>query len=646
MRNALARNRLKLPDVSGLYEFISGDPLIRANRLLALRLDGVYRRGEIYMRGLQRLSSIAFGTSIGRFVTLWFLLPFLGAYLLLEGSAHLVEMVDDVISWASGETAHRNAFGSVAGGPALAVAKDPDLGRTFLTTTPMILCTTLLILALIQLPLLRRRSAIAARTIFYDIPIFVIRSSLVQRLVDNAVTRYVVWYLLTPLIVAGLSYAAFRIWGMGRDISGLIAGGLAFLTGTLFRTPWGQGWEEHFNHRLTQFWRIVSVNFLLGIFTLIFRIFQTILEWLMRGMYAVDEALRFREGEGSISLVFKLLFGPIWFFISYVIRFAWNLLVEPQINPIKHFPVVTVSHKLLVPLIPDLASAFHVPPLTMTGMVAGVPGIFGFLAWELRENWKLYRANQSATLDPVIVGSHGEKMRGLLRPGFHSGIVPKTYAKWRWADARQRQRRAAKLHHQLEHVADAIHHLVDRELIELLKGSQRWRKLPLELEKVLIATNSVRVVLKIEGRQQRLIIWLEEREGWLIGSLLDAGWREQLATWQRAAFDDALVGFYKLVGVHLIREEAAARWKVDPIALDCRSEGPMLRDEKGAMRYYRYTDDRSLIPTTEDGSAIPEGEMVAPGQLVLSDRPMFWEDWQQRWNEDRKGREPSGKLDR
>ena len=39
-------------------------------------LDGVYRRGEIYLRWLQRLSSAAFGTSVGRFLTLFLVLPF------------------------------------------------------------------------------------------------------------------------------------------------------------------------------------------------------------------------------------------------------------------------------------------------------------------------------------------------------------------------------------------------------------------------------------------------------------------------------------------------------------------------------------------------------------------------------------------
>jgi len=68
LRDTLARNRLKLADLAGPGEFLTGDPLLRANYNLACALDGVYRRGEIYRRGLQRFSSLFFGTRPGRFL--------------------------------------------------------------------------------------------------------------------------------------------------------------------------------------------------------------------------------------------------------------------------------------------------------------------------------------------------------------------------------------------------------------------------------------------------------------------------------------------------------------------------------------------------------------------------------------------------
>ena len=115
------------------------------------------------------------------------------------------------------------------------------------------------------------------------------------------------------------------------------------------------------------------------------------------------------------------MLGLGWFFVAYLVRVYVNLLIEPQVNPIKHFPVVTVSHKMILPL------SFHADPAMLTGDTAGAkgsalrrrrrscsccPGVFGFLVWELKENWRLYEANRSETLRPVIVGDHGETMAG------------------------------------------------------------------------------------------------------------------------------------------------------------------------------------------------------------------------------------------
>ena len=62
LRDAISRNNLKLPDLSDLRDFLRGDQLLRADRRLATVLDGVYRRGEFYLRWMQRMSSLGFGT--------------------------------------------------------------------------------------------------------------------------------------------------------------------------------------------------------------------------------------------------------------------------------------------------------------------------------------------------------------------------------------------------------------------------------------------------------------------------------------------------------------------------------------------------------------------------------------------------------
>ena len=69
LRDAISRNNLKLPDVSSIGQIIKGDRLLKADDKFDVALDGVYHRGEFYLRWLQVISSLAFGTRVGRFAT-------------------------------------------------------------------------------------------------------------------------------------------------------------------------------------------------------------------------------------------------------------------------------------------------------------------------------------------------------------------------------------------------------------------------------------------------------------------------------------------------------------------------------------------------------------------------------------------------
>src|SRR5262249_18432867 len=86
LRDALSRNQMKLADLSGPGELFRGDALLAADARLPLAADGVHRRGEIYLRGLQKASSLLFGTAVGRALALYVLLPFGGAYVGLFGT--------------------------------------------------------------------------------------------------------------------------------------------------------------------------------------------------------------------------------------------------------------------------------------------------------------------------------------------------------------------------------------------------------------------------------------------------------------------------------------------------------------------------------------------------------------------------------
>ena len=83
LRDAIARNRLKMNDLSGPGEFLRGDALLRADIALANALDGVYRKGEFYLRWIQRSISLFFATPLGRWLTLYIAAPFGGAFMAL-----------------------------------------------------------------------------------------------------------------------------------------------------------------------------------------------------------------------------------------------------------------------------------------------------------------------------------------------------------------------------------------------------------------------------------------------------------------------------------------------------------------------------------------------------------------------------------
>src|SRR5262249_30510870 len=105
--------------------------------------------------------------------------------------------------------------------------------------------------------------------------------------------------------------------------------------------------------------------------------------------------------------------------------------------------------------------------------------VFGFLFWEMKESWRLYRANRSPALKPLAVGSHGETVRRLLRRGFHSGTVPKLFARLRRAERRARVtgnwRRSRTCRHALHEIQEATRQFVTRELVFLVNQSTSWQ---------------------------------------------------------------------------------------------------------------------------------------------------------------------------
>ena len=255
--------------------------------------------------------------------------------------------------------------------------------------------------------------------------------------------------------------------------------------------------------------------------------------------------------------------------MAYVLRFAVNVLIEPQINPIKHFPVVTVGHKLLLAAYEPFADLLEAS-LGM-GEFAGMgrrrgnhlvhSGHFRLPGLGVEGELAAVRGQPPADLRPVMIGSHGETMARLLKPGFHSGTLPKRYAKLRLAERHARAGgnwRAVHKHlRALRHVELSIRRCVEREFLELFAESNCWQAPPVTLERIRLGTNSVRLSLACpaDGRCAACRSRSTSQSGWLLAGVSGPGWIDRLMPQQRQVLVTAILGLYKSAGVDLVRQQ-------------------------------------------------------------------------------------------
>lgn len=704
VRDAVSRNQLKMPDLADAREFLSGDPLLQSDQRFALLLDGVYQRGPFYLRWLQRLSSLAFGTAWGRMITLYAAVPYGGAYMAIRGIEHLVAMFQSATGQApphketnSGEHAVADNSAEIAKSepppptdaaePGREVAAEgtppaePDLDvtsflpqgetpgehHTLLSQQELAFLVLLLgsaIFVLMHFPKVRSAVVRALRIVwtvvrwaFYDLPLAVLRFPPVAWLMRSLPIMLFRRYLLTPLILTAMYWKILPWIGLTQPPHLISVAVFASLTIAVFLSRLGRDTEELFWDWVGKTWYRVRVHLIVGLFTLIIDVFRQVMDGLERVLYAVDEWLRFRTGESRITLAIKAVLGAVWSVVHAVIRFAVTLLIEPQINPIKHFPVVTVSHKLLLPLaltnkpttVPSLLASvllffFENLPVQTANTIAatvvmGIPGIFGFLAWEFKENWKLYAANRSQKLRPVVIGSHGETMLRLLAPGFHSGTIPKLYSKRRRNARKSRFRpqldRRAKFDEKLHHIVEEVRHFVDRELLALLKLTRAFAAVPLTLSEVRLATNRVVLDIRHPDSERPLEIMISEQSGWLVAGITQPGWTsDRLDERQRRVLQAALAGLYKKGAIDLVREQIEGRF-VDPkLAYDIAENGLVLWPHRHFDREITYPlDERPQSHPRPRSAARAAGLSPLPlADLVFHEHDLSWSAWQDFWD--------------
>jgi hypothetical protein len=647
LRDAISRNNLKMPDIPDAQEFVRGDPLLRLDRRLTSSLDGVYRPSEFYLRLLERVTSLNFGTPWGRLFTRYVTLPFGSAFLLLAA----VELVVHYSNKWFGRP-HVPAFGPLAAlGADLLPAQDPRPAIPVLA----IACWLVLgffLLALIHVEGLRhglKEMAVSAyragRRYLIEWPVRVLPLPALRRLLKSWPFQLFYGYLLKPLVVC----AALWLW-FPEPFATLLWAGLTFLVVNVFlNSRLGHATTEFLIQALLHAFDALRSGLLQGLFRLVVRVFKQVTDTVEYVLYTVDEWLRFRSGESWLSLVARVMLGVVWFPVSYVARLYVIVLIEPGFNPLKA-PVSIAAAKIIYPfglvsLPPVLANMMEplVPyPIAYALAISTVwlsPDAFGFLFWETKENWRLYRANRPAKLKPVLIGQHGEKMRQLLVPGFHSGTLPKLFRRLRRAEREAYKtgnwRTARTYRHALHEVEKSLRQFVERELLALVHQSPRWHHHPLSVGKVALASQQVNIELchaDFPATSLRLVF--AEQAGRVVAGIEQAGWLRELPPPHFRELTTALAGLYKLAGVDLVREQIRANLPPEITAYDITRKGLVLRRDlrNGTEAVYDLDgEEEALQPYPLTGRGSTGYPVLDAGRLIFAKVALTWQRWVDSW---------------
>ncbi|PIE17087.1 MAG: hypothetical protein CSA66_06865 [Proteobacteria bacterium] len=620
VRDALARNQLKLRDLAGPGELFKGDALLRLDRALVARLDGAYRRGEVYRRGLQRLSSIGFGNPVGRALVRFAALPFGAAFVVVEGLQHLVGPLG---KWLTGH--------------------EPRIA-----TLPVLLAAAALVFGLLHSATFRKgaRDALslagdALRFALSTVPRWVRSLAPVDWLLHTRlflVFKHLIWRPFAFAVPVALVAAAIA-WDWRW--AGYAGGGAFVVFVALLASRLGRRVEEQVADQVVRSWRHVRYHLLPGLFEATMSLFKATVDFAEVRLYQVDQWLRFRRGDGRVAVALKATSGLLWSILAYLFRFVINLLLEPQVNPIKHFPVVTVSHKLILPMTPQVITLYEtfLPPATAASYgvftVTAIPGIFGFLVWEFKENWRLYAANRKPTLTPTIVGSHGETVARLLRPGFHSGTVPKLLRKKRRAERRRRAADLRKHDEALHHVVEAMERFIERELVGLLAASDRFHHThALRVEHVELTPCRITVDLACADLDAApLQLCFDEQSRHLLARLTRRGWLDRLERDEAAALETALLGLYKAAGVDLVHEQIVSILPGRP-PYDVRTRRLVVWPGEAFATEVSYpleTRRSVLVPKLRGPEIAPPPPRIPVGDLFFKRRPLPWRRWVDAW---------------
>ena len=627
---------------------------------------------------------------------MYLIIPFGGAVVIVEGTLHVVHMFqrsthdDQNNTLATNDSIadfeHKTTRESELSQPEVHVESDPDDGsalamdllpsdtestisippkttdeaaRQILSqrteTFSLVLILGLMLMALIHAPSFRKfalgmaaKALRFAKTVLFETPMLLLKLPVLLNLWNSTFFVRIRRYVITPTILAIFLGRALPWLVGGRELAWWWVGGIGILASGMLNTRLGRDAQE-----LTRDWvedavHQLQARLLFAFIGWVVDFFRFLLSTMERVLYAVDEWLRFHSDENWFSIFAKAILGVVWSFVSFLIRIYVNLLIEPTFHPVKHFPVVTVAHKIFLPalimlegnMVHFLGQYLGTPlarSFTWFNMLF-LPGFFGFAVWELKENWKLYSANRADRLRPVPVGSHGETIARLLRPGFHSGTLPKIFRKLRRLEqkdaslGRFTNRRSTR--EQLHHVEQSIQSFVERELISLLEKCQTWANTPLRCLRVEAASNSFSIELEcLTQRGETSLIRVQEQSGWILASTSRLGWLDSISIEHRNSFLNALEGFYRKCGIELVREQIESNLTgTDPYDIDARGLVVWPNSQFDFEVIVDLKVDGAIVSQSANGAAAVNLLPIQSERVVFSASHTQRQTWENMWS--------------
>ena len=276
----------------------------------------------------------------------------------------------------------------------------------------------------------------------------------------------------------------------------------------------------------------------------------------------------------------------------------------------------------------------------------------------MKENWRMYRANRQKQLRSVGLGPHGETVRQLLQPGFHSGTVPRLYARLRQAeDARGFERQlavgrepaslAAEVNSTIRRLRSRVGQAAAREhALEKRSAARRQSCVDADVRQSACGSRSAFRVPPAGGRAAVRPVRLEweDQAGWLVASIREPGWLESLRDESTAGGDDS-PGWSLQTGRHRSGLRTGARVLPPGASFTLTERGLVVETgplREAAVRYdLRRSRRRPLKPRRSMEQARRQtGLSWIRRALLFAQVPLSWQQWVESWQGSPDGKPP------